>query len=140
MEFSWKFFIVLLIPNFANAWPFFPQRRDVLDNSVDSLDGVISHLSHLAEKAFGLPSAATGAKVAEWHEGLDVNPEELGEYAEGDILFPQGLARNGLKAESSRWPGGVVPYMISPYFSRFLIQSFYIIRKFFYYLIFRAPT
>lgn len=113
---------VLLVASLANAWPFF-RRREVFDNAVDSPDGLISHLSHLDGTMFGLPSNDTGAKVAEWHEGAEVNPEELGEYAEGDILFPLGFGRNGLTAETSRWPGGVVPYMISPYFSRFPLNK-----------------
>nr|CAD7571777.1 unnamed protein product [Timema californicum] len=48
---------------------------------------------------------------------MGVNPEELGEYLEGDILFPESLSRNGLRAERSRWPGGVVYYTLSPYFT-----------------------
>nr|XP_012146509.1 PREDICTED: zinc metalloproteinase nas-4-like isoform X1 [Megachile rotundata] len=99
----------------AFAWPF--RRRDVLDNSVDSPDGVIAHLQHFGPMLYGFPDNETGAIVATWHEGWDRNPEELGNYAEGDILFPLQLGKNGIRAESARWPGGVVPYMISPYFN-----------------------
>ncbi|XP_066591220.1 zinc metalloproteinase nas-13-like [Prorops nasuta] len=106
--------IFLLLPLLTTAWPF--RRRDILDNAVDSPDGLIAHLQHLESSLFGLPDNATGAKVAEWHEGLGMNPEELGSYAEGDILFPLGMGRNGLKSDSARWPDGVIPYMISPYF------------------------
>ncbi|KAG7197620.1 hypothetical protein KM043_013402 [Ampulex compressa] len=117
MEISaWNFIlIVFLWPLLVDAWPF--RRRDVLDNAVDSPDGLISHLQHLGEALYGLPDNSTGAKVAEWHEGTGVNPEELGAYAEGDILFPLGMGRNGLKADSARWPDGIVPYMLSPYFN-----------------------
>lgn len=45
-----------------------------------------------------------------------MNPEEMGEYAEGDILMPQ-LARNGVREESQRWPNGHIPYMIEGHFS-----------------------
>lgn len=100
----------------VSAWPF--RRRDVLDNAVDSPDGVIAHLQHFGEMLYRNPDNETGAMVANWHEGWDRNPEELGNYAEGDILFPPQLEKNGLRAEAARWPGGVVPYMLSPYFSK----------------------
>lgn len=50
-----------------------------------------------------------------------MNPEELGDtYAEGDIRLPERLKfRNGLKAETARWKGGVVPYRISDDFSEY---------------------
>ncbi|KZC10613.1 PREDICTED: zinc metalloproteinase nas-13-like [Dufourea novaeangliae] len=105
----------LVLLTSATGWPF--QRRDILDNSVDSPDSVIAHLQHFGEILYRFPDNATGAAVANWHEGWDTNPEELGSYAEGDILFPAHLEKNGLKAESARWPRGVVPYMISPYFN-----------------------
>lgn len=111
----WAFF---LLTTLTLAWPL--RRRDVFDNAVDSPDGLIAHLQHLGESLFGLPDNETGFKVAQWHENMDVNPEELGNYAEGDILFPPVFGRNGLKAESARWPNGVIPYMISPYFSEYL--------------------
>ncbi|XP_033322886.1 hatching enzyme 1.2 [Megalopta genalis] len=107
--------LVFVLLTSASAWPF--QRRDILDNSVDSPEGVIAHLQHFGELLYQFPDNATGQIVANWHEGLDINPEELGSYAEGDILFPPQLGKNGLKAESARWPSGVVPYIISPYFN-----------------------
>ncbi|XP_035719568.1 zinc metalloproteinase nas-13-like isoform X3 [Vespa mandarinia] len=63
---------------------------------------------------------------------MSVNPEELGNYAEGDILFPLGMGRNGLKAENARWPNGIIPYMISPYFGK--IEFSNIVRFFLFYL------
>lgn len=109
-------FCTFVLLTLTSAWPF--RRRDVLDNSVDSPHGVIAHLQHFGAMLYRFPDNETGAIVANWHEGWDRNPEELGSYAEGDILFPPPLEKNGLKAESARWPGGVVPYMISPYFSK----------------------
>lgn len=106
----------LILLTSAKAWQF--QRRDVLDDSVDSPEGVIAHLQHFGEILYRFPDNETGAIVANWNESWDRNPEELGNYAEGDILFPTQLEKNGLKADSARWPGGVVPYMISPYFSK----------------------
>lgn len=64
-----------------------------------------------------LPDNKTGDKVAQWHENMGVNPEELGEYAEGDILYP-AMGRNGIRVETARWPDGVVPFVISPFFSK----------------------
>lgn len=66
---------------------------------------------------FGKPSNETGARVAGWSIRSSVNPEELGEYAEGDILFPPNFGRNGLRNGISRWPDGIIPYMLSPYFN-----------------------
>ncbi|XP_014601798.1 PREDICTED: zinc metalloproteinase nas-4-like [Polistes canadensis] len=109
---------IVLSTSLSFAWPY--RRRDVSDNSVDSPGGggggLVSRLQYLGEAAYGLPSNVTGLKVANWHEGMSVNPEELGNYAEGDILFPLGTSRNGLKANAARWPNGIIPYMISPYF------------------------
>lgn len=71
---------------------------------------------HYGETAFGVPDEKTGAKVGDWSPSSSkVNPEELGEYLEGDILFPN-RAKNGLLAFSAKWDGGIVPYVISgPY-------------------------
>lgn len=106
----------ILLTSSSFAWPY--RRRDVFDNAVDSPGGLVSHLQQLGEALYGLPNNETGSKVANWHEGMSVNPEELGNYAEGDILFPLGMNRNGLKADAARWPNGIIPYMISPYFGK----------------------
>lgn len=60
-----------------------------------------------------------GDHVAKWTPNSGVFPEELGEYAEGDILHPVSFTRNGLKAKSSRWTNKVIPYEISPYMSKY---------------------
>lgn len=63
--------------------------------------------------------------MASWSPLDSVNPEELGSYAEGDIVMPKiASARNGLKAESSHWKGGVVPYRISDDFSKSTVRNF----------------
>lgn len=100
----------------TSAWPTL-RRRDVFDNAVDGPGGLIAHLRNLGGLLYGFPSNETGLKVAQWREDMDVNPEELGNYAEGDILFPPNIGRNALTAVSARWPNGVIPFMISPYFS-----------------------
>lgn len=107
--------VLVLLTTSSFGWPY--RRRDVFDNSVESPSALTSYLESLGDGLYGLPNNETGHKVAEWHEGMPVNPEELGNYAEGDILFPAFLSRNGLKAESARWPKGVIPYLISPYFN-----------------------
>lgn len=66
-------------------------------------------LSYLGSRVFGSPT--TNTNIQNWNEEYSQNPEELGEYAEGDILFP-GTSRNGLVAQSTRWPNGEVPYEI----------------------------
>lgn len=114
--FAWTLLVLITL---TSAWPTL-RRRDVFDNAVDSPDGLIAHLQHLGESLYRLPDNDTGFKVAQWHEGMDVNPEELGNYVEGDILFPSIFGRNGLKSDAARWPNGVIPFMISPYFSEYL--------------------
>lgn len=45
-----------------------------------------------------------------------MNPEELGDYLEGDIMFKSATGKNGLVELSSRWKDGVIPYVIKgPY-------------------------
>lgn len=72
-------------------------------------------ISRYDEAIYDKPSLETGKLVSEWNEDMEVNPEELGEYLEGDILF-QKRTKNGLVALSTRWRNGVVPYVIKgPY-------------------------
>lgn len=79
-------------------------------------------LSSLDERAIGTPNEKTGELVANWKPTDGVNPEELGEYQEGDILFLPSYARNGLSPESTRWPNGIIPFEIKGGFGM-LIQS-----------------
>ncbi|XP_020289310.1 zinc metalloproteinase nas-4-like [Pseudomyrmex gracilis] len=114
--------VVLFLTAFLTAASALPSyRRQVLND--DTIDDLIAHLRlKFGQELYKIPDNDTGFKVANWHSGMNVNPEELGNYAEGDILFaPDLLARpsfrNGLKRESARWPNGVVPFVISPYFN-----------------------
>lgn len=87
-----------------------PVTNEVLDAPYEAID-----LSHYGADIFGIPSEKTGKLVSEWSEKSTSNPEEMGEYLEGDILFP-ARAKNGLVAFSARWDGGIVPYVIKgPY-------------------------
>ncbi|XP_063218532.1 zinc metalloproteinase nas-13-like [Bacillus rossius redtenbacheri] len=88
---------------------------DLFDSSENLLE---TYFSHLGESIFGIPDLSTGDEVSKWSPEMLVNPEELGKYMEGDILFPtDGLSRNGLRAKSSRWPDATVYYRISPAFT-----------------------
>ncbi|KAF7287628.1 hypothetical protein GWI33_005980 [Rhynchophorus ferrugineus] len=68
-------------------------------------------LSYLGSSVFKEPNSESGKLVDTWNETSEINPEELGEYAEGDIRFPK-KGRNGMIAETFRWPNGVIPYTI----------------------------
>ncbi|XP_026271602.1 zinc metalloproteinase nas-13-like isoform X2 [Frankliniella occidentalis] len=76
-------------------------------------------VTSLGASIYGQPSELTGELLKKYSPDSGVNPEELGEYTQGDILFTNkgaagsALARNGLKAPSARWPGAVVPFEIS---------------------------
>lgn len=64
---------------------------------------------------FGQPDMKTGDVVKQWQPSDNTNPEELGNYMEGDILFPRNRStnsRNGLVGQSYRWSNGVIPYEI----------------------------
>ena len=50
--------------------------------------------------------------MQQWRPTDIVNPEELGEYFEGDIILTTGQEKNGLIDERYRWPNGIVPYEI----------------------------
>lgn len=77
-------------------------QRDIID------------LTPLGVMLFNEPDLSVGKIVNDWDPSSDQNPEELGSYVEGDMLIPGVEGRNGVVKESSRWPDGVVPYVISP--------------------------
>ncbi|KAL1130831.1 hypothetical protein AAG570_012072 [Ranatra chinensis] len=75
---------------------------------------------NFGEQLFIQPKSSTGDAVAKWGTSNGGNPEELGEYAEGDILFPPSLkplAKNGVTTLASRWKSGKVPYILNGSFS-----------------------
>ena len=45
------------------------------------------------------------------------NFEETGNYFEGDMILPNGVAKNHINSAASRWPAGTVPYVIEGAFS-----------------------
>ncbi|CAG5074958.1 Similar to nas-13: Zinc metalloproteinase nas-13 (Caenorhabditis elegans), partial [Cotesia congregata] len=101
------FFKRLQSPVSAPISAFSINKRE--SNDLEDLEGVIS-LSHLGNTMFGTPSNKTGSRVAEWNQEAGVNPEELGEYAEGDILIPRTASgRSGLANSAARWPDATIP-------------------------------
>ncbi|KAF5294370.1 hypothetical protein FQR65_LT10823 [Abscondita terminalis] len=57
------------------------------------------------------PNRESGLALERWNVDLGTNPEEVGDYLEGDIIFTN-LVKNGLVNENARWPDAVVPYEI----------------------------
>lgn len=113
--------IIALALAVVNAAP----RASVEDNSVDE-DVEFIDLSQYGASIFMEPSNRTGNLVASYDPDTDDrNPEELGEYLEGDMLMPPSLARNGLIATASHWPGGIVPFEISGYFGMHFYIDFH---------------
>ncbi|CAG9791605.1 unnamed protein product [Diatraea saccharalis] len=90
---------------------------DMAENSIDGADNSIN-LSHLGSEAFGSPKNESGDALTEWNESSLMNPEEMGSYAEGDILIPHPLGRNGVREQSSWWPNGIIPYVIEGYYNQ----------------------
>lgn len=64
-------------------------------------------LSHFGARIYGEPIINSGRTFNE-SEG---NPEEQGPYLEGDLLIPTSF-KNGMKAESTRWNKGEIPFEI----------------------------
>lgn len=72
-------------------------------------------LSTFGSRLFGWPDSDVGSRIATYDQSSLENPEELGSYFEGDILFAPNV-RNGLVKEVYRWNDGVVPFeIIGPY-------------------------
>lgn len=76
-------------------------------------------LSQYSSEIYGKPDEKeTGKVIEEYSEDSGVNPEELGSYVEGDILFTeQRTGRNGLSKQTARWPNGIVPFVIEGNFN-----------------------
>ncbi|XP_011867334.1 PREDICTED: zinc metalloproteinase nas-4-like [Vollenhovia emeryi] len=69
------------------------------------------------ELALTVPDNESGMKVAQWTEDMNVNPEELGNYLEGDIMVTESTIRNGAKDPKLRWPNRIIPYVIQGNFN-----------------------
>lgn len=98
----------------------YPFADNTLDDDEEAID-----LSHLGNGIYGEPDARTGEVIAAYNpEESEANPEELGNYLEGDMLMPASMARNGLAAASAKWPGGIVPYEIRGSFGKQTLIEF----------------
>lgn len=94
------------------------DSNDDLPPDLDTID-----LSGYGDALYGEPSNNTGKLVDDWDSDSEMNPEEVGEYLEGDILVPRdSKVRNGIVGEYTRWPKGVIPFDIKGRFSKFIIQ------------------
>lgn len=83
-------------------------------DAIDGNDGDVIDLSTFGLN-FGQPDMKTGDLVKSWQPTDESNPEELGSYLEGDILFPMNHStnsRNGMVAQSYRWTNAVIPFEI----------------------------
>ena len=82
----------------------------------DNPDNLSEYVTYSGYSQFQQPNEETGQKVAQWHINYSVNPEELGDYVEGDIIYPIKITRNGIRLGSARWSKGIIPYQISSNF------------------------
>lgn len=65
---------------------------------------------------YGVPKLTSGTKLKNRHKNSRINPEELGEYFEGDILVPilkkYESSSKQLEGTLRLWEDGIVPYEI----------------------------
>ncbi|CAG9103828.1 unnamed protein product [Plutella xylostella] len=107
--------VVLCFVSFGICWPLAEDNYLDEGNSVDG--DVVIDLSSLGPEAFREPDEKSGEALSNWTSTSEVNPEETGEYLEGDILMPPGSLRNGMRDQSYRWQDGIVPYVIEGSYS-----------------------
>lgn len=73
-------------------------------------------LSHLDEDLYNPKYQNTSALNVSEPSFESSNPEEQGNFAEGDIYQPL-MAKNAVKFKSKKWKKAVIPYEISDGFS-----------------------
>ncbi|CRK97307.1 CLUMA_CG010702, isoform A [Clunio marinus] len=95
---------------FANIFSFISMET----NEIDDDDGI--DLSHFGAKIYGQPKKHDGS-VERYG-----NPEEQGDYLEGDLLIPTS-AKNGIRDQSYRWKHGEVPFVINGNFDAFMMDK-----------------
>nr|CAI5862021.1 unnamed protein product [Callosobruchus analis] len=101
------FVLVFSVITFISRVSSFPSFA--LDDSVE--ERIEVDFSFLGEKAFKEPDPEVGKRLENWNSSSS-HPEELGEYAQGDIVIPRDLSRNGLISNTFRWRAGIIPYEI----------------------------
>lgn len=88
--------------------------------------GAVSHGENCSEEGNRgldmIPNNETGLRTAQWSENMNVNPDELGNYFEGDIMAANNIKRNVLTNESTdwRWSNGVIPIVVDGDFGKYL--------------------
>lgn len=71
-------------------------------------------------RGYSLPNQRSGRFLKDWMKAnKEGNPEEQGEYFEGDIVVPETEARNGVISTSAMWKDAKVPYEIVGAFSKY---------------------
>uniref|UniRef100_A0A0A9YKU2 Metalloendopeptidase n=1 Tax=Lygus hesperus TaxID=30085 RepID=A0A0A9YKU2_LYGHE len=115
---------------FYLAWAAVMTSGRAQSNDVELNDAIQGLVDSFGDSLFQIPSPFTGQKLEKWDEYSGVNPEELGDYPEGDILFPRAnspMSRNSLRS-ARRWRRGYVPYTLTGSFSsqerRLIDQAF----------------
>ncbi|XP_025988895.2 zinc metalloproteinase nas-7 [Solenopsis invicta] len=78
----------------------------------------IFHTRDLKESHMMIPDKETGVRVAQWTKEMNVNPEELGSYYQGDIILTHNTQRSGVTDKELFWPNGEVPYVIEGDFNK----------------------
>lgn len=75
-------------------------------------DDFVIDLSSLGDRIYGIPKSINQRSLSK--ANAIANPEEMGPYAEGDILIPANAlnGRNGMTHESYRWTDGRIPFEI----------------------------
>lgn len=104
--------VSLILLNKAKAYPMVEYEEGNNDDEAE----LAVDISYLGEGIYKSPDPNVGKLLEGWNETSPENPEEFGEYAEGDIIFPK-RGRNGMIPETFRWKNGVVPYVISSSFT-----------------------
>ncbi|KAK9874257.1 hypothetical protein WA026_002611 [Henosepilachna vigintioctopunctata] len=84
-------------------------ENNEIENELD-----LNELSHNFSRE---PNEESGRNVELWDENSGVNPEELGNYLEGDIMMTPRMAKNGLSDKDMLWKNGIIPYEISGHFT-----------------------
>lgn len=106
--------------------------RVIFSEPIDNNDNIGSiDLTQHGDKIYGSPDYRSGENLNEWERTRSGNPEEMGTYLEGDILFPTNQSaksngRNGIVNQSYRWSNGVIPFEIAGTFDA---QSINLIEK-----------
>lgn len=118
MEFKLFIFITCLITFDGIIASPKEQPYQVSNDKVQTEKEYEINLSHLGNRIYGLPNEISGKRVAEWNKNHGMNPEELGTYAEGDILFSHPTEKSAYAANFFRWRGAKIPYKITGFFSK----------------------